>query len=324
MHTPTLPTGQPAIGPALHRAWGSMKARLFQPFQIGLWLALGLSAWLSEIHQSLSSLINAPLQFLDLEQHFSDIHTWIASLPILWVGTGIFLAIVLIVVGYYIAARGKFMLIHQLARNTTDVGVPWKDNGSESLSYFLWTLMIGSGVTLLFGMVIAILVGITVASTHGSASVAGLTAVTITVAVLMALLFLLFYLVWLVVTDLIRPVMWMHQCSFPEGWQTLWPCLKAEPGTVFLYALTRVGIQIGFSMAIMVGGLLTCCCGFLLIAIPYIGQVITLPVYAFNQLYALEFLKGFGPDYDAFRARIPASSIPSMEAPNEDLPAGFA
>ena len=104
MHTPTLPTGQPAIGPALHRAWGSMKARLFQPFQIGLWLALGLSAWLSEIHQSLSSLINAPLQFLDLEQHFSDIHTWIASLPILWVGTGIFLAIVLIVAlvaGFY-------------------------------------------------------------------------------------------------------------------------------------------------------------------------------------------------------------------------------
>lgn len=301
-----------------------MKARLFQPFQIGLWFALGLSAWLSEIHQSLSSLINAPLQFLDLEQHLPDIQTWFSNLPLLWVGTGIFLAVLLIVVGYYLAARGKFMLIHQLARNTTDVSAPWKNNGSESLSYFLWTLMIGSVVTLIFGILIAILVGMIVASTHGAASVAGLTAVMISIAVLMALLFLLFSLIWLIVTDLIRPVMWIHQCSFPEGWRKLWPCLRAEPGTVFLYALTRVGIQIAFSMAIMVGGLLTCCCGFILIAIPYIGQVITLPVYAFNQLYALEFLKEFGPEYDAFHARIPASAIPSIDAPRDDLPAGFA
>ena len=38
----------------------------------------------------------------------------------------------------------------------------------------------------------------------------------------------------------------------------------------------------------------------------------------------LEGIPLFGPDYDAFRAWIPASSIPSMEAPSEDLPAGFA
>ena len=47
-------------------------------------------------------------------------------------------------------------------------------------------------------------------------------------------------------------------------------------------------------------GCLTCCCGFILISLPYIGSVCLLPVSFTLRAFSLEFLAQWGPDYSAF------------------------
>ena len=47
----------------------------------------------------------------------------------------------------------------------------------------------------------------------------------------------------------------------------------------------------------MLFGLLTCCIGWLLLAIPYIGAVVMLPIYVTFRSLDLEFLGQFGAEY---------------------------
>ncbi len=48
---------------------------------------------------------------------------------------------------------------------------------------------------------------------------------------------------------------------------------------------------------IVAGGLLTCCVGLLLLAIPYVGTVLTLPLPVFVRYLDLEWLGQFGPGF---------------------------
>jgi hypothetical protein len=63
----------------------------------------------------------------------------------------------------------------------------------------------------------------------------------------------------------------------------------------------------------MMFGFLTCCCGFLLLAIPYINAVVLLPVLTLLRLYNLEFVRQLGPDFDLLTQEPPPP--PTPEAP---------
>ena len=56
-------------------------------------------------------------------------------------------------------------------------------------------------------------------------------------------------------------------------------------------------------------GLFTCLLGFVLLVIPYIGTVITLPIWYTFRVFSLEFLAQFGLDYDLFP---PATAPPDV------------
>jgi len=55
-----------------------------------------------------------------------------------------------------------------------------------------------------------------------------------------------------------------------------------------------------FVILIIIAGLLTCCVGILLLIIPYIGTVVTLPIWYTLRAFSLEYLAQFGPEYDVF------------------------
>jgi uncharacterized membrane protein YccF (DUF307 family) len=56
-----------------------------------------------------------------------------------------------------------------------------------------------------------------------------------------------------------------------------------------------------FVIAVVAAGLATCCVGWILLAIPYISTVVTLPAWYTYRAYSLEFLAQLGPEYDAFK-----------------------
>ena len=55
-----------------------------------------------------------------------------------------------------------------------------------------------------------------------------------------------------------------------------------------------------FIFVVIVAGLVTRCIGWLLLVIPYIGTVVTLPFWYTLRAFSLEFLAQFGPEYNVF------------------------
>ncbi|MHB9006972.1 MAG: hypothetical protein ACYDC1_08565, partial [Limisphaerales bacterium] len=54
----------------------------------------------------------------------------------------------------------------------------------------------------------------------------------------------------------------------------------------------------GVALVILAVVLATCCVAGCLLAIPYLGAVLLLPVFVFDRAYSLHFLRQFGPEYD--------------------------
>jgi len=95
----------------------------------------------------------------------------------------------------------------------------------------------------------------------------------------------------------IVPIMHKHRVSTSAAWGFFLPVLKAHPGPFALFGLLFLAISIAMGIAFVIGGTLTCCVGLLLMALPYIGAVITLPMSVLARFMSLEFLAQFGDDF---------------------------
>ena len=56
---------------------------------------------------------------------------------------------------------------------------------------------------------------------------------------------------------------------------------------------------------VLVAIVVTCCIAGCLMALPYLGTVVLLPVLVFKRSYSLYYLAQFGPAYDVFPALPP-------------------
>ena len=75
---------------------------------------------------------------------------------------------------------------------------------------------------------------------------------------------------------------------------------RKAPFHLLLYGLMIFGLGILFVIAVIAAGLMTCCIGILLLIIPYVGTVVTLPIWYTYRAFSLEFLAQFGPEYTLF------------------------
>jgi len=67
-----------------------------------------------------------------------------------------------------------------------------------------------------------------------------------------------------------------------------------------IYGAVKLILIIISGIFIILAGLLTCCIGYLLFLIPYIGSVALLPVSVTLRTFSLEFLGQFGDDFKLF------------------------
>ncbi|MBK6898702.1 MAG: hypothetical protein IPH09_05360 [bacterium] len=64
-----------------------------------------------------------------------------------------------------------------------------------------------------------------------------------------------------------------------------------------MFALFWLLLAVGVGVAIGALGLATCCVGWLVLAIPYLGTVILLPVYVTARALGPEFLAQYGEEW---------------------------
>ena len=101
-------------------------------------------------------------------------------------------------------------------------------------------------------------------------------------------------------SNFIIPIMYKKNVRVLEGWSIFLILFSSNPGNFIVYGLFLFLLHIATFIIVMIGGVLTCCIGFLLITIPYINAVTLLPISYTFRAYSIEFLKQFGSEYDVF------------------------
>ena len=303
----------------LRRAWARMKGILFDPFDLGKWLVIGFSAWLAGLAGGGGG---GGFRFNPSRGHMPSLHVrqalrgaweylrahpyWLALIV---VGAAVLAVILLLLL--WISSRGKFIFLDNVVNGRARIAGPWRRFAELGDSLFFWRL----------GFLLACISALAVMGTLAVVSAGGFSgfgfgdvrAATVTaLAVLVALVWgVACACVSLFLDGFVVPVMYKDGVGAVEAWRRLLPWIEANFGSFFLYGLFLLGLAVALGVGVVVAGLLTCCVGLLLVALPYVGTVILLPFLVTYRAFSLEFLAQF----DAGFAILPEPPAPTAPTP---------
>ena len=295
-------------------SWWRMKQILFNPFDIGKWFVLGFTAWLATLVEAntgggggggtgdLSEAGSEP----EVEEMFNEGLNWVQDNIEVVFGIGAIIAAVVVVVVVLLTwgqSRGKLMFLDNVINNRALVGQPWKEYRSEGNSLFVWTL--------LFSFIALLIVGV-VGGGWGwmiykelSANEMEWTGVAIGSGIgfvgFLLLLGLLFGYVKVLLEDFVVPLMYQRRLSTTDAWHVFLILHSQYTGRFVLYFFWYILLNIGWSFAIMAVVFITCCIAGVLMAIPYLGTVLILPMLVFFRALGPTFLRQFGQDCDLWK-----------------------
>ncbi len=296
----------------LTRAWDRMRLALFKPFDIHKWFVVGFTAFLAGLvdgHQgSGGSRGHWETNFKDVLDFPQKAWLWLMDHPGWFIAIvfGAFLFIVLGTVLLWLSSRGQFMFLDNVVHNRAEIAKPWHEYRKEGDSLFLWRLVfhfVGLAVFVLF----AVLFFTSATRIYGENRfhpvpvlwIAGMAAVFLLVIV--AAGYITTFL-----KDFVVPIMAKNRVTSTRGWALFMALFREHAGSFILYGLIVFALVVTFAVFVVIAGLVTCCIGWFLLVIPYIGTVVTLPFWYALRAFSLEFLAQFGPGYEMFPRPAPA------------------
>jgi hypothetical protein len=309
------------LGP-LQRAIERARSILFTPFRLETWLVLGFAAFLADwlsggwgqsgwgrkfkggpflgpvpgphLHFPLAGLVWGPL---------------LAGL--------ILLAIVAGIVFLWLGSRGKFVLLEGVASGRAAIVEPWNRYAPLGNSLFLWKLgfAIVSGLVLI-GLVLGTIGG-ALLGWLGFRERVAMAPPIVGGIVLVGFVGLLVAFVGLMLDDFVVPLMYRHGLRTNDAWRRFLPLLREHLGRFVLYALFVLVLFVAVGAVVTAVGFATCCVGFLLTLMPYVGQVVLLPLHVAYRGLGPEFLAQFGPEFQIFT---PAPPTPAPAPPMAAVP----
>ncbi len=277
---------------------------LFEPFDMGKWFVIGFCAWLATLGKGGGPSFGYNFDANSFRQGSQEARQFIESLP--WVvplviGASI-LGLILYLLCLWLSSRGKFMFLYCAVNNCAFVKYPWDQFRRQGNSVFLFRLvvsilwMIGLGLTALlgFGLYAALRGG-------GGLPPDGAIILTVLGAVMIGLpLAVAFFIVSVVTEDFVIPIMVRQGRLCIPAWKVCWQLIRAHLGKVVLYWLFKLLLNIVISAMVFAFVLGTCCIGGLILAIPYLGAVLLLPITCFKRSFSVFYLRQFGDAYDIF------------------------
>ncbi len=288
------------------RAWERMKLALFRPFDLHKWFVVGFSAFLAglaDMHNaSGSSRSRDRFNFREFLDFPHNAWRWLMDHPG-WFIAIMFGAMVVLVIGVivlWLSSRGKFMFLDNVVHNGEEIAKPWKEYRREGDALFLWRLVFGILCLIVF---IAFAVFFFVAGRQ--LYFAGFShrvpwPFLIGMGFLLILLVIIIGIIALFLESFVVPIMYKNRITATQGWGRFLGLLGKYPLHFILFGVLMIGLYIVFAISVVIVGLLTCCIGWILLVIPYIGTVVTLPVWYTFRAFSLEFLAQFGPEYELF------------------------
>lgn len=291
----------------LSLGWKRMKKALFQPFDINKWFRIGFTAWLAGLTDCNggSGGNNTGTKHNDWDEFFrfpEIAKDWLLDNP-LWFNLiiiGIILLFIIFSVITWISARGKFMFLFNVANEKSEISKPWHNYRKEGNSLFLWNFFVG-------WLFIALLILFFIHCFQSAKELyyGDLPEVIIFWSVArLVLIFLSGIIIYgyisLFLKDFVVPIMYKNKIGVLRGWGVFLSLFGKNFFTFIIYGLFIFVLGIAVVVAVIFLALITCCIGLLLLAIPYIGAVIMLPVSYFFRAFSIEFLAQFGPNFNVF------------------------
>jgi len=306
----------------VEKGWKRMIKNLFQPFDLKKWLVIGFGVFLAELtdiwnkHDSsdggdytdggLGEVLELPNQGWE----------WLTGHP-QWatlITVGIIVIIAIIVLFTWLSSRGKFIFLDNVVHERALFKQPWHEFRPLGNSLFYWRLG--------FNIVILLMIGAVLVSTYNTiydmyqdyaSDSEMIWAAVYRIGMLIVLLITAGY-ISLFMTDFVIPIMYKNNMITWIAIGHFMPLLSQHLPAFLIYGVFILFLYIIVIAAVIAFGLITCCIGFVLLVIPYIGSVLTLPIsYTFRAL-SLEFLEQFGEKYKVFPADDAALAESGQEA----------
>ena len=307
----------------LSRGWNRMKKALFQPFDISKWFTVGFTAFLATLGEftgggggnSSSKYGRSRWDWDEFARFPETALEWLTE-HTLWFALIIFGVVVifaLIIVFTWLSSRGKFMFLDNVIFDKAEVTKPWHEFRKQGDSLFLWRLVFGFicfaliMLSLIFSA--GVLINLFTSYTPVPAKIFSIMGLVLQFLVLIIVI----SYISLFLNDFIVPIMYKYKISATRAWGKFLPLLSRHIGYFILYGLFIFVLGLLVAICVVLFGLFTCCIGFLLLIIPYIGSVVLLPVTYTFRAFSVEFLEQFGDEYSFFPNK-DESTVDSVQA----------
>ena len=216
------------------------------------------------------------------------------------IAIGLAFLIVVVIVLIWLSSRGSFMFLDNVVHNRAEVANPWRNYKREGNSLFVWRLVFGFICFMLFAMVFVIF--FTAGGHLYRASYYD--RVPVLFIIQMALLFILIGIITgyisLFLSNIVVPIMYKNNITATKAWGRFLSLFGKHPFLFLLFGILMFIMTVLVIILTVIAGLMTCCIGLILLIIPYIGTVVTLPIRYTFRAFSLEYLAQFGPEYDVF------------------------
>ena len=286
-----------------------MKQILFRPFDLRKWFVIGFAAWLS-------NLGNGNYNFNFRGDDWKDfpgaqgVRDTINQIPhsvlIFSIAGFVVVVLALIVLFVWLRSRGRFIFVDCIVKNRGAITEPWRNFREQGNSYFLFSL--GVGVVMMIVLLAAALPFLMpLIRNRGIHFQLHNIYMLFTIALWGAFVALL-VVAWALIGHFMIAIMYRRRCLAREAFGAAVSLIANFPGEITLYCLFWIALMIGTVFVSCVVILATCC----IALVPYLGTVITLPIYVVLRGFGLYFIRQFGPAYDVWAgsAEIPLAPPP--------------
>jgi hypothetical protein len=253
----------------------------------------------------------------ELQKFVQWVHDY--RVMLLAIGFGaLLLILVLTVLFHWLGARGTFGHLDGVATGRYDIGRAWREHAASADSLFRWRLGLGLTFLTLFAAVsIPFFLSVWSILNSGDAVTPERMLFHSGFFLWMGAVLLLLIpaaLLRFFLNEFVVPLQYLRRSACGPAAREAWGLVRARPGAFVLYLLLKFVLHLGAAMVVFAAGMVTCCAGFVIMAVPVIGQAILQPVLVFFRAFPLHFLRQFGPEYDLFNPPPGPAPVPPATA----------
>ncbi len=290
---------------ALQQSFDWVKYVLFQNFDIGKWFVMGFCAWISLLGES-GGINGANFRRSGNRGSYNSnsLHNiWNFILEHLFIIIGITIIAVIIIIAVslvinWLSSRGKFMFLDCTVRNNAAVKEPWSQFKRLANSLFIFRVLFGFATLILFLFVSFIALVIAWPDITGKIFSTNAIASIIVGGSLFFILIFAISIINNIISDFIVPIMYKKNIAIIEAIHVFRnDLLSGNIKHFVLFYLMKIAVFIAIGILVLAAFCLTCCIACCVLAIPYIGVVVFLPVIMFKRCYSIFFLEQFGDEW---------------------------